>query len=138
MSPYDNEDLIAEDELRGLFARVRPEPEAFRSGIEQRIAEREAARPADSNEGEEDEPVRSSPWQRAAALLFADSASGGAAAPGLPGAAGGVPAEQQDAQGQRGGESAEASRSHHRFPVAGARVRSRHPSTGVRGRASCT
>lgn len=66
MSPRDDTEMIAEEELYGLFERRRPDPRSFRDGIQERIDEQAPATGAPS------EPIRSGFWRRAAAVLPID------------------------------------------------------------------
>ena len=77
MSPHETTELVPERELYELFERRRPQRDTFRAGIEERIA---ARREADASDGEdEDGPVLSSFWRRAAAFLPIDPIGGGVA-----------------------------------------------------------
>lgn len=68
MSPRENADMIAEEELYELFERRRPDARSFRAGIDARVAER-----ADAPESEQgSDLVRSTLWRRVASVLPID------------------------------------------------------------------
>jgi len=75
-------ELLPESELRELFRPRRPEPEAFRAGVERRIAERREREAAARKDGEREDdaaPLRSVFLRRVAAWLPADPLTGAAA-----------------------------------------------------------
>ncbi|MEW6074051.1 MAG: hypothetical protein AB1726_15825 [Planctomycetota bacterium] len=71
MSLHEEVELVPEEELFGLLERRRPDPKAFRAGIEARIAVRraEAERAEKVERKGPAEPARTSVWRRAGALL---------------------------------------------------------------------
>jgi len=73
MSPKEKHELVAEDELYELFAPHRPQPEQFRAGVDESVAEREA------DGGALDSPALSGLWRRVAAYLPLDPLTGGLA-----------------------------------------------------------
>ena len=77
MSPHERIELVPEDELYELFETQRPQRDAFRAGIAERVAARNEANTGDA--ADEDGPVRSSFWRRAAAFLPIDPIGGAVA-----------------------------------------------------------
>ena len=69
MSPHESIELVPEDELYELFETRRPQRDAFRAGIAERLAARNEADTDDA--ADEDGPVRSSFWRRCICLRLA-------------------------------------------------------------------